>query len=142
MLIWSWTTTPYSTNAFWSTIDLYIHHAVLALGTIDIGWLSLIVFHFAGCWEKCHSLIEVCYYHTEQPMTYVYVIKMYFSTAFGGSVDYLFFIRKVLLIYREVPLHCIRIKKLEMKFHIQGMLSYSVLLKMARRNSPTTEEVI
>lgn len=108
----------------------------------NIGRLSFIVFHFAGCWETCYSLIEVCYYHTEQPMTYVYVIKMYFSTAFGGSVEYLFFIRKVLLIYREVPLHCIRIKKFEMKFHIQGMLSYSVLLKMARRNSPTTEEVI
>ena len=134
MLIWSWTTTPYSTNAFWSTIDLYIHHTVLAWATIDI----YIRQEHKSCykyWEVefyCISfrwlLWKVLFTHWGLLLSHwttndVYIrIKMYFSTAFGGSVEYLFFIRKVLLIYREVPLHCIRTKKFEMKFHIQGIL--------------------
>ena len=154
MLIWSWTTTPYSTNAFWSTIDLYIHHTVLAWATIDIyirpehkscckywevefycisfRWLlGNVLFTHWGLLLSHWTTNDVCIRHKN--------VLFYCLWWFSWPS---FFIRKVLLIYREVPLHCIRPKKFEMKFDIQGMLSYSVLLKMARRNSPTTEEVI
>ena len=69
-----------------------------------ICWLSYVVFHFAGRQENCYSLIEVCDYYTEQTRRIYTSKKWTFLLAFGVAVgvDIVFFLKKLLLIHREV----------------------------------------